>query len=73
VRWRQSFVTIPPNPPHAAVSDHMNFASGIAVIVSTTFNDSRCTASIVESGEAWKNIEMWLWSSIGASSLREYE
>src|SRR5207249_10801158 len=48
----QSFVTMPPNPPHAAVSDHMNLASGNDVTVLTTFSDSRLVAASVESGEA---------------------
>ena len=51
----------------------MNSASGNAVTASTTFFDSRSTASSVESGEVSKNRLMWLWSSTGASSRRENE
>src|SRR2546422_8494964 len=39
----QFFATIPPNPPHEAVSDHINFASGNAVKLdrkSTRLNSS---------------------------------
>ena len=67
----QSFVTMPPNPPHAAVSDHMNLASGNDATVLTTFSDSRLVAASVESGEASRKKLMWLWSSTGASSCRE--
>jgi len=51
---------MPPNPPHGAVSDHMNRASGNDVIASTTFSDARLVAASEASGEASRNRLMWL-------------
>jgi hypothetical protein len=62
---------MPPEPPQGAVNDHMNCASGNAVIASTTSRESRWDASRVESGEASMYMLTWPWSSIGASSRRE--
>ena len=68
----QSFATMPPNPPHAAVSDHMNSASGNDVIGLDDLQRCRgWSAPTVASGDASKNRLMWLWSSTGASSCRE--
>ena len=63
---------MPPKPPQFAVSDHMNFASGNEVTARTTCSDARLVASSDASGDACMNRLMWLWSSIGASSRREY-
>ena len=63
---------MPPKPPHEAVSDHMNCASGKAVIAFTTWSDARLVASSDASGAACMKKLMWLWSSTGASSRREY-
>ena len=62
---------MPPKPPQAAVSDHMNSVSGKDVIAFTTCRCSRLVAARVASGDASKNRLMWLWSSTGASSCRE--
>jgi len=64
---------MPPNAPHEAVSDHINLASGNASIRSITSSDARWFATSDASGGASMNMKMWLWSSIGASSRREYE
>ncbi len=50
----------------------MNLASGNAVTVLTTSSEARLVASRDASGEACMNKLMWLWSSTGASSRREF-
>src|SRR5207247_6788800 len=72
VRSLKFFITMPPNPPHDVVSDHMNLASGNERIALTTSSDARLVASSDASGAAAMNKLMWLWSSTGASSRREY-
>ena len=74
VRFRslKLLATIPPNPPQLAVIDHMNFASGKDVTALTTCSEALLVASSDASGEACMNRLMWLWSSIGASSRREF-
>ncbi len=62
---------MPPKPPQFAVSDHMNSASGNAVIARTTSLEARLVAASDASGGASRNRLMWLWSSTGASSRRE--
>jgi len=51
----------------------MKRVSGNERIARTTFLDSSLTDASDASGEAWRNSEMWLWSSTGASSFRENE
>ncbi len=45
---------MPPNPPHAVVSDHVNFVSGKDVMALTTCRCSRLVAASVESASRFE-------------------